>query len=74
MARWTAVRPVLMATSWSSPSSSIAAVAQAVATVSRLAKRPRAAWPWLGGHGRDNRAARRVGDASGWSAWRVLAS
>ena len=45
MARRTAVRSGLMAVPWSSPSSSIAAVPQAVAVVSRLAKRPRAAWP-----------------------------
>src|SRR5690349_13321976 len=44
MARRTAVRPALKAASWSSPSSSIAAVPRAVAAVSRLAKRPRAAW------------------------------
>ena len=45
MARRTAVRPALMAAPWSSPSSSIAAIPRAVAAVSRLAKRPRAAWP-----------------------------
>jgi hypothetical protein len=45
MARRTAVRRALMAVPCSSPSSSIAAVPRAVAVVSRLAKRPRAAWP-----------------------------
>ena len=45
MARRVVVRPALMAASWSSPSSSIAAIPRAEAAVSRLAKRPRAAWP-----------------------------
>ena len=45
MARQTEFRSALMAAPWSSPSSSIAAVSRAGVAVSRLAKRPRAAWP-----------------------------
>ena len=41
MARRSLVRPALIAAPCSSPSSSIAAVPRTVATVSRLAKRPR---------------------------------
>ena len=45
MARRIAIRPALMTVPYFSPSSSIAAITQAETAVSRLAKRPPAAWP-----------------------------
>jgi hypothetical protein len=45
MARRTAVWSVLLAVPWPSLASSIAAIPRARVAVSRLAKRPRAAWP-----------------------------
>jgi len=60
MARRTVVRPTLVTASWSSPVLLDGGHPRAVAVVSRLAQRPRAAWPWRGGLGRDNRAARRT--------------
>jgi hypothetical protein len=45
MALRTAVRPAPIAVSWSSPDLLDSCHPRAVAAVSRLAKRPRAAWP-----------------------------
>jgi hypothetical protein len=53
----TAQRTALMAASWFSPSSSIAAISRVVAAASRLEKRPCSG---LADIGRDNRAARKT--------------
>jgi len=70
MARRTAVWSVLMAAPWSSPVLLDSCDPLGRGCVSRLAKRPRAAWPWHGGLGRDNRAGRRTAPP----AWRIGSS
>jgi len=61
------VRPALIAALWSSPVLLDSCHPSGRAAVSRLAKRPRATWPWHGGLGRDNQAARRTAPP----AWRI---